>query len=86
MQKYSSAPSIFEAMRLRIFSHNSAENPDELVMVGNSFKSDIAPALKIGASAVHIPFHTTWAHEKPEEFEHPKLRRISRFEELLDIL
>lgn len=61
-------------------------NPDELVMVGNSFKSDIAPTLKIGASAVHIPFHTTWAHEKIEEFEHPKLRRISRFEELLDIL
>lgn len=60
--------------------------PDELVMVGNSFKSDIAPVLKIGASAVHIPFHTTWAHEKTEEFEHPKLRRISRFEELLDIL
>ena len=60
--------------------------PDELVMVGNSFKSDIAPALKIGASAVHIPFHTTWAHEKTEEFEHPKLRRISRFEELLNIL
>lgn len=35
-------------------------------MVGNSFKSDIAPALKIEASAVHIPFHTTWAHEKTE--------------------
>ena len=32
--------------------------PEELLMVGNSFKSDIAPALKIGASAVHIPFHT----------------------------
>ena len=60
--------------------------PEELLMVGNSFKSDIAPALKIGASAVHIPFHTTWAHEKVEEFEHPKLRRIKRFEELLDLL
>ena len=60
--------------------------PEELLMVGNSFKSDIAPALKIGASAVHIPFHTIWAHEKTEEFEHPKLRRIKRFEELLEIL
>jgi len=60
--------------------------PEELLMVGNSFKSDIAPALKIGASAVHIPFHTTWAHEKIEEFEHPKLRRIERFEELLELL
>lgn len=60
--------------------------PEELMMVGNSFKSDIAPALKIGASAVHIPFHTIWAHEKTEEFEHLKLRRIKRFEELLEIL
>ena len=55
-------------------------------MVGNSFKSDIVPALKIGASAVHIPFHTTWAHEKTEEFAHERLRRISRFEEIMDIL
>ncbi len=58
--------------------------PKELLMVGNSFKSDIAPALSIGCSAIHIPFHTTWAHEKTEEFEHPKLRRISRFDEILD--
>ncbi len=60
--------------------------PEELVMVGNSFKSDIVPALKIGASAVHIPFRTTWAHEKTEEFAHERLRRISRFEEIMDIL
>ena len=60
--------------------------PEELVMVGNSFKSDIVPALKIGASAVHIPFHTTLAHEKTEEFSHERLRRISRFEEIMDIL
>jgi len=60
--------------------------PDELVMVGNSFKSDIAPALKIGASAIHIPFHTIWAHEKTEEFNHERLRRISHFEEILEIL
>lgn len=60
--------------------------PEELVMVGNSFKSDIVPALKIGAYAIHIPFHTTWAHEKTEEFGHERLRRITRFGEILDIL
>lgn len=60
--------------------------PGELVMVGNSFKSDIAPALKIGASAIHIPFHTTWAHEKTEEFNHERLRRITHFSEILEIL
>lgn len=60
--------------------------PDEMVMVGNSFKSDVMPALKIGAYAIHIPFHTTWAHEKVEEFEHERLLRISRFAELLEVL
>jgi putative hydrolase of the HAD superfamily len=38
--------------------------PSELLMVGNSLKSDILPVLKIGASAIHVPFHTTWAHEE----------------------
>lgn len=58
--------------------------PSELVMVGNSFKSDIAPALSIGCSAIHIPAQSIWAHEKTEEYEHPKLRRISYFKEILD--
>jgi putative hydrolase of the HAD superfamily len=37
---------------------------NELLMIGNSLKSDILPLVKIGASAIHIPFHTTWAHEE----------------------
>ncbi|MCK5781555.1 MAG: HAD family hydrolase [Flavobacteriales bacterium] len=39
---------------------------DEFLMVGNSLKSDILPLVNIGAFAVHIPFHTTWVHEKVE--------------------
>ncbi|MBR4192191.1 MAG: HAD hydrolase-like protein, partial [Prevotella sp.] len=35
-------------------------HPSELLMIGNSLKSDIAPALAIGAWAIHIPFHITW--------------------------
>jgi putative hydrolase of the HAD superfamily len=38
--------------------------PSEFFMIGNSLKSDILPVLAIGGHAVHIPFHTTWAHEK----------------------
>lgn len=38
--------------------------PSELLMIGNSLKSDVLPLLNIGASAIHIPFHTTWEHEK----------------------
>ena len=38
------------------------------VMVGNSLKSDILPALKAGAAAVYIPHDITWIHEQvPDE-------------------
>lgn len=36
---------------------------EEMLMVGNSLRSDVLPALDAGASAVHIPYYTTWAHE-----------------------
>jgi len=39
----------------------------ELLMIGNSLKSDVLPLVEIGASAIHIPFHTTWAHETVTE-------------------
>ncbi|GIZ07793.1 HAD family hydrolase [Flavobacterium sp. UMI-01] len=38
--------------------------PDEFLMIGNSLKSDVLPVLEIGGHAIHIPFHTTWAHER----------------------
>ncbi len=41
----------------------------EFLMIGNSLKSDVLPILNIGAKAVHVPFHTTWAHEMVEEDE-----------------
>ncbi|MBI1752524.1 MAG: HAD family hydrolase [Acidobacteria bacterium] len=37
--------------------------PSAFAMVGNSVKSDILPVLALGARAVHIPYHLTWAHE-----------------------
>lgn len=40
--------------------------PSELLMIGNSLKSDILPLIEIGAQAAHIPFHTTWQHETVE--------------------
>jgi putative hydrolase of the HAD superfamily len=38
-------------------------HPEHFLMVGNSLKSDILPVLAVGGQAVHIPYHTTWAHE-----------------------
>ncbi len=39
-------------------------DPENFLMVGNSLKSDILPLVNIGAKAIHVPFHTTWAHEQ----------------------
>jgi putative hydrolase of the HAD superfamily len=44
-----------------------AVSADQFVMVGNSLKSDVLPALESGAYAVHIPYQTTWAHEVVDE-------------------
>lgn len=60
--------------------------PEQTLMVGNSFRSDIAPALAAGAWAVHIPYHVVWELEKSEEFPHERLRKISHFGELLEIV
>ena len=38
--------------------------PSRFVMVGNSLRSDVLPALEAGAAAVHIPYHVTWEHER----------------------
>jgi putative hydrolase of the HAD superfamily len=58
----------------------------EFLMVGNSLKSDVLPILNIGARAVHVPFHTTWAHEEvpPDQHENSHLT-LSSLRELLDI-
>lgn len=58
----------------------------QLLMVGNSFRSDIAPALAIGAWAVYIPFHVTWQLEHTEEFDHERLTRLQRIDDLPHLL
>ena len=60
--------------------------PEETLMVGNSFRSDIAPALEAGAWAAHIPYHVVWALERSEEFPHERLTKLTHFGEILNIL
>lgn len=52
-----------EATYREIFSRNGVKL-EEVLMVGNSLKSDVLPICKLGGKAIHIPFHTTWEHEK----------------------
>ena len=39
-------------------------DPTRFLMIGNSLKSDIAPVLRLGGLAAHVPYHLTWEHER----------------------
>jgi len=53
----------------------------EFLMIGNSLRSDVIPVLNLGGYVVHIPYHTTWLHEKIDAVELP----ADRFMELPSI-
>lgn len=58
--------------------------PEEFLMIGNSLKSDIIPPLDLGAWGIHVPFHTTWAHEEVDE--EPDSDRYFHVKHLRDVL
>lgn len=49
----------------RVFARHG-DGADRAMMVGNSLKSDVLPALAAGAVAVHVPHDLTWAYERAE--------------------
>jgi putative hydrolase of the HAD superfamily len=61
--------------------------PAEFLMIGNSLKSDVLPVLAIGGHAVHIPYHTTWAHEHvAHDVKHNNFRHVEKITDLLTLL
>jgi putative hydrolase of the HAD superfamily len=58
--------------------------PQDFVMVGNSLKSDVLPALEAGAQAVHIPYALTWAHEvlEPAALQNRSFATLASIREL----
>lgn len=62
-------------------------NPDEFMMIGNSLKSDVMPVINIGGHAVHVPFHTTWAHEHVETvLTHENFKQADKINEVLEFV
>lgn len=61
--------------------------PEEFMMIGNSLKSDVLPVLSLGGHAVHVPYHTTWAHETIEHnVEHSNFKSLEHMREILPYL
>jgi putative hydrolase of the HAD superfamily len=75
-----------DAAYLKLLKHLDIQ-PHELLMVGNSLKSDIIPVLNIGGHAIHVPYHITWAHEMVEnQVEHPNFRSVTHINQILPLL
>jgi putative hydrolase of the HAD superfamily len=70
----------------RIFARHG-EGPQNAMMIGNSLKSDILPALEAGSWAVHVPSEHQWALDFVEE---PQLgeryRRAGEITQVISIL
>lgn len=59
----------------------------EIVMIGNSLKSDILPVLELGGYGLHVPYHTTWAHEQIEHsVVNERFKQLEHIQELLAFL
>jgi len=64
--------------------HHLDISPCDFLMIGNSMKSDIIPPLNLGAWAIHVPYHTTWAHEQADK--DPDSDQFFQVEHLIEIL
>lgn len=59
----------------RVFARHGR---DHAMMVGNSLKSDVIPAIAVGGWGVHVPHELTWTYEAAEPpQDHPRYRRIA---------
>lgn len=70
----------------RVFTRH-ADGPERAMMVGNSLKSDIVPAIKAGCWGVYVPHSLTWALEQDETpAEDARYHHIAHLGELMDII
>ncbi|GLS19093.1 haloacid dehalogenase [Labrys miyagiensis] len=70
----------------RAFSRHG-DGPASSMMIGNSLKSDVIPALQVGSWGVYVPHHLTWVYEHAEAPLHePRFREIEGLVELPALL
>lgn len=75
-----------DANYLKLLRHLDIQ-PHELLMVGNSLKSDVLPVLRIGGYAIHVPYHITWAHEVVDSnIEHERFSAVENIRGVLSLL
>ena len=70
----------------RVFQRHG-DGPERAMMVGNSLKSDVVPAIAAGSWGVHVPHELTWELEHQEAPDNQaRYRRIPHLGELTLLL
>ncbi|MBO3759009.1 HAD family hydrolase [Ciceribacter sp. L1K22] len=70
----------------RIFGKHG-EGPERAMMIGNSLKSDVVPAIAAGAWGVFVPHELTWVLEHVDKpADAPRFREIGHLGELPDLI
>ncbi len=63
------------------------DGPERAMMVGNSMKSDVVPAIEAGGWGVHVPAKYEWEIEKAEApLGHPRFRALPDLSGLSDLM
>lgn len=60
--------------------------PEQLLMIGNSVKSDIAPVVNIGGTAINTPHEIVWVHEMMDMPESDRIIIVQNVREIIPIL
>ncbi|MEM5584199.1 HAD family hydrolase [Roseibium sp. AS2] len=69
-----------------LFSRHGT-GPEDALMIGNSVKSDILPALDAGAFAAHVPYDITWALEDADApLGHARFHRLDHIGKVPQLL
>lgn len=60
--------------------------PEQILMIGNSVKSDIAPVVNIGGMAIHTPHEVVWVHEMMDMPQSERILIVQNIREILQYL
>ena len=70
----------------RVFARH-ADGAVNAMMIGNSLKSDVIPALQAGAWGVHVPHELVWELDHADAPEgHPRFRAVETLREIPELI
>lgn len=89
LQKYFSAIEVMknkEKSDYQLLCDKFSLKGEEMLMVGNSVRSDVIPPVELGGTSIYIPSDIVWTHELADMPESDKIFEISEFFQLKYLL